>query len=115
MGVVVRDLDDVSIAVQNSRHPVRRITLGSDAVIPVVEWICGILQFDEFEPCVLPRRLIKMPMNADVAFHQSSSSFTYNTMLCGCRASLLSVAASITSGAAGPCPIHRVSAESKRL
>ena len=31
--------------------------------------IGGILQLDGFEPGIFPRRLIKMTVNADVAFH----------------------------------------------
>ena len=70
--VVVRDLLDIAVAIQNSRHPIWRVTFGRDALVPVVERICGVLQLDELEPGVLPGRLIKMSVNTDVAFHQTS-------------------------------------------
>jgi hypothetical protein len=32
--------------------------------------ISGILKFDGFEPGILPRRLVKMAVNANVSFHE---------------------------------------------
>src|SRR5437867_8393928 len=45
-------------------------------LIPVMEWICGILQFYKLEPGVLPWWLVKVTMDADIPVHQSRISFS---------------------------------------
>src|SRR5258708_1601989 len=67
--VVIGDLFDPAPRVQNSRGGVGRVTLRSDALVPIVVGICRFLCLDRLQPWVLPRRLIKMSVNADVAVH----------------------------------------------
>src|SRR6185295_3651220 len=85
-GVVVCNLLDVLVTVQNTRRAVWGITFGSDALVPVMKWISRVLQFDELEPRVLSRRLIKMPVNTNITFHQSRISFSKSNALYGCSA-----------------------------
>jgi hypothetical protein len=67
MGVVIDDLRDAILAIQNPCRRVGRIALGGNAFIPIVKWCGGILNFDGIEPRIFTGRLIKMPVNADIA------------------------------------------------
>ena len=71
--VIVDDARDASVSVEYSGSRIRRITLHGDALVPIVKGIGRILYFDKFQPGILPRRLIKMTMNADVAFHRNGA------------------------------------------
>ena len=73
--VIICNFNDVSVAVQNPRHAVRRVAFGSDALIPVVERISGVLHLNEFEPGVLSRRLVKVAVDTDIAFHSVLNFF----------------------------------------
>ena len=59
-------------AVKDARGGIRRVTLGGDALVPIVIRVGGVLQFDRFQPGILARRLIEMAVNADV-FHSASA------------------------------------------
>src|SRR5205814_1222434 len=76
VGVVISNFLYIAIAIQDSRCSVWRVTFGCNAFVPVMVGVGGVLQFDKLKPCVLPRRLIKVPVNTDVPFHQSSISFS---------------------------------------
>ncbi len=68
-GIVVNDLDDVSLVVEDAGGRVGRITLRRDALVPVVVGVGGILDFHRFQPGVFPRRLIEVTMDAEISFH----------------------------------------------
>ncbi len=65
--VVVQDADDLVLLVLDPRGPVRRITLGRNAVVPVMVRRRRFLQLHRFQPRILARRLVKVAMHADVA------------------------------------------------
>src|SRR5204863_8373475 len=44
--VIVRDLQNLRIAVDDPRHSIRRIAFSSNPFIPVVKWIGRILKFN---------------------------------------------------------------------
>ena len=69
LAVVVDDRDDPALAVQDAGCGVGRIALGGDPRVPVVVWVGRVLQLDRLEPRVFARRLVKMAVDADVAFH----------------------------------------------
>ena len=57
------------------RGGVGRVAFGGDALVPIVIGIGGILQFDGFQPGIFARRLIKMPVNAEITlFHVERGS-----------------------------------------
>ncbi len=66
--VVVHDADDLVLAIDDARGAVGRIAFRGDPFVPVVVGRGRILGLDRFEPGVFSRRLIKMAVNADVAF-----------------------------------------------
>ena len=65
--VVVDDLHDAVVRVENARRCVRLVALGCDPLVPVVVRRGGVLRLHRLEPRVLPRRLVKMSVNADEA------------------------------------------------
>ena len=67
--VIVDDPHDAVLRVEDARDRIRAVTLGGDALIPIVERISGILQFDFFEPGIFARRLIEMTVDANVLHH----------------------------------------------
>ena len=69
LGVVVDEVDDLVLAVQDARDGVRRITFRTDALVPVVVRVGGVLKLDRLKPSIFSRRLVEMAVNADVAFH----------------------------------------------
>ena len=66
--IVVHDANDLVLAVDDARGPVGRIAFGGDPFIPIVVGRGRILGLDGFKPGIFSRRLIKMAVNADVAF-----------------------------------------------
>ena len=50
---------------------VRRVAFCGNPLIPVVVGVGRVLQFDNFQPGILPRRLIEMSVDANVSFHLS--------------------------------------------
>src|SRR5690348_17036456 len=68
-GVVVNDFYDVAFAVEDAGGRIGRITLGGNALVPVMVGIRGILDFHRFQPGVFPRRLIKVAVDAEISFH----------------------------------------------
>src|SRR6185312_12622229 len=104
-GVVVGDFRDLSFTVENARGGIRRVALGSDALVPIVEGISRVLQFDGFKPRILSRRLIKVAMNADISFHAGSGRETSPWVRCRNSCSLLAAGEGpkgITRRAGGP-------------
>src|SRR4029077_1261593 len=71
-GVVIYHAGHALLIVHDAGGRVRGVALGSDALVPIVIGISGVLQFDGFERRVLARRLIKMPMNAYISHRHSS-------------------------------------------
>ena len=59
--------DDLVLVVHDAGGAVGGVALGADALVPVVIGSGGVLRLDRFEPGILARRLVKMPMNADEA------------------------------------------------
>ncbi|MGA9565898.1 MAG: hypothetical protein WBS19_10290 [Candidatus Korobacteraceae bacterium] len=68
-GVIVDDADDAVVRSQNAGGGVGSVTLGSNALVPVVVGVSGVLLLDDFEPRVLARRLIKMTVNTKITVH----------------------------------------------
>jgi hypothetical protein len=69
-GIVIDYIADSLVGVEYSRGGVRGVALGCYALVPVMVGMSRVLNLDLFEPCVFPRRLVKMPVNADVAIHK---------------------------------------------
>src|SRR5919109_1522985 len=69
-GIVVDDLGYAALAVQDPGGGVGRIAFGSDPLVPVVIGIGRILKLDRLQPGILPRWLVEVAMNANVAFHR---------------------------------------------
>ena len=55
------------LIVENARRRVGRVTLGTDALVPIVIGIGGVLKLDSFKGRILPRWLIEMSVNTDVS------------------------------------------------
>ncbi len=66
-GVVVHDADDFVFFIGDAGGAVRGVTLGGDAVVPVVVRGGGVLDLDGFEPGVLAWGLVEMAVDADEA------------------------------------------------
>ncbi len=66
--VVVHDADDLVFFVGDARGAVGGVTLGGDAVVPVVVGGGGVLDFDGFEPGVFAGRLVEVAVDADEAW-----------------------------------------------
>ena len=66
--IIVDDLFDYTLAIKDPGGRVRTITFGSDPFVPIVVRVCGILNFNNFQPCIFPWGLIKMSMNTDILF-----------------------------------------------
>ena len=73
VGVVVDDALDASFIIKNARSRVRRVTLGGNALVPVVEGIGRILHLDGLKPRVLPRGLVKVRVDTDVVPNRDRS------------------------------------------
>src|ERR1700684_1682525 len=71
MRVIVDDLRNFMFVIQDARGAVGRITLAADSFIPVVVGIGGILELDGFKRRVLPGRLIKVSVHADISHEVS--------------------------------------------
>ena len=67
MGVVVEDVEQAPFAVDDTGRTIGGITFGRNALIPIVEWGGRVLGLDLFEPWILARRLIKVPMQTEIA------------------------------------------------
>ena len=65
--VVVHDADDFVLLVGDAGGAVGGVTLGGDAVVPVVVGGGGVLDFDGFEPGVFAGRLVEVAVDADEA------------------------------------------------
>jgi len=68
--VIVDNSSDAVVRTQNARRRVGRVTLGGDALVPVVIGVRGVLHLDDFEPGVLARWLIKMTVNTKISVHK---------------------------------------------
>ena len=65
--VVVHDADDFVLLVGDAGGAVGGVTLGGDAVVPVVVGGGGVLDFYGFEPGVLAGGLVEVAVDADEA------------------------------------------------
>jgi len=65
--VVVDDVRDAPGPVLDARCAVRRVALGGDALVPVVEGVRRVLNLDVLDPRVLARRLVEVAVQADEA------------------------------------------------
>jgi len=66
--IVIENADDLVVLVDDARGAIGRITLGGDAVVPVVPRSGRLLGLDGFQPGVFARRLVKMAVDADGSF-----------------------------------------------
>ncbi len=66
--VVVQDARNLVLAVHHPRRAVGGVALRANALVPVVVGRGRVLGFHCFQPGVLARRLVKVPVNADKAF-----------------------------------------------
>ena len=67
-GVIVDDVDDLLVVVQQAGCGIGGVAFKVDAVVPIVEWGCGVLSFHAFQPGIFTRRLVKMSVDAHVFF-----------------------------------------------
>src|ERR1019366_3462076 len=65
--IVVNDACNAVVRSQDAGSSVGSVTLGGDALIPVMIRIGGFLELDGLEPGIFPGRLIKMTMNTRIA------------------------------------------------
>ena len=65
--VVVHDADDFGLLVGDAGGSVGGVTLGGDAVVPVVVGGGGVLDLDGFQPGVFAGGLVEVAVDADVA------------------------------------------------
>ncbi len=63
--VVVHDALDLIFVVHDSRRAIGRVALRADALVPVVVRRGRVLGLHRFQPGILPRRLVKVTVNAD--------------------------------------------------
>src|ERR1700723_2144333 len=66
--VVVHDADDFVFFIRDAGGAVGSVTLGGDAVVPVMVGSGGVLDFDGLEPGVFALRLVEVAVNADEAW-----------------------------------------------
>ena len=66
-GVVIDDADDLVFRIGDARGAIGGVTLCGDAVVPVMVWGGGVLDFDGLEPGILPGRLIEVAVDAHEA------------------------------------------------
>ena len=74
--VIVHNARDLVLAVHDARRPIGGIALRADALVPVVVGRGRILRLHCLQPGILPRRLVKVTVNADKSFtcgHENSS------------------------------------------
>src|SRR5690606_9634283 len=72
--VVVYDIADDPLCVENPRGGIGRVAFGRDAFVPVVIGMRRILYFNDLQPCVLSRWLVKMAVYTYILL-QGYSSF----------------------------------------
>jgi hypothetical protein len=65
-GVVVDNVNNGPVGAQDARGGVLRVAFGRDPFVPVVERIGRVLNFNGFHPGVFARRLVEVPVDADV-------------------------------------------------
>jgi hypothetical protein len=53
--------------VDEARSAVRPVAFARDALIPVMEGSSGVLNLNRLQPGILPRRLIKMAVDTNIA------------------------------------------------
>jgi hypothetical protein len=63
--IVVDHTMDPAGPVHDPRVGVRGITFGTDALVPIVVRVCGVLHLDRIEPRIFSRRLIEMTVYAE--------------------------------------------------
>jgi len=66
--VIVQQIDDLALAVHEAGTAVWSVTLSADALSPVVEWSCRVLNFDRLQPRIFARRLVKVSVDAQIAW-----------------------------------------------
>ena len=66
--IVVHDAHNLVLVVHDARRAVGRVTLRADALVPIVVGRGRVLRLHRLQPRILPRRLIKMTVNADKSF-----------------------------------------------
>jgi hypothetical protein len=71
--VVVDDIHNPSIRIEDTRGGVGGIAFCSDSFIPIMVGIGGILELHRLKPGVLPRGLVKMPMDTNISVCHGSS------------------------------------------
>ena len=66
LGVGVVNLQQAPLTIDDARRGIGGIAFGRDALISVVEWRGRVLGFELFKPRILPRWLVKMPVNTQI-------------------------------------------------
>src|SRR5438045_9783675 len=110
MGIIVDQLHNAVLGIDDARGGVGRVAFRSDALVPVVIRISRILQFDRFQVGILARRLIEVPVNANVVHGISwEARFAKTTNEYG--PSRNSRCGSDMGAESSPNPLHEPSAE----
>ena len=63
--VIIADFGDPACAVLDAGGCIRFVTFERNALVPIVIRPRSLLLLNHFEPCIFPRRLIKMAVNTD--------------------------------------------------
>src|SRR5262245_36945924 len=69
-GIVIDNSHNPVSTIENARGGIGGITLGGDAFVPVMIRLRRVLQFDSFQPWILPRWLVEVTVYADIALHR---------------------------------------------
>jgi len=69
--IVVDNIDNAAASAKKAGSGVRGITFRIDPLVPVMVGTGRIIDFHFFQPGIFPRRLVKMAVNANEAFHLS--------------------------------------------
>ena len=69
---IIDNTGDSIVTVEDAGCGIGSVALRRDPFVPVVVRIGRVLDLDGFQPGILPRRLIKMTVNANVQFHETA-------------------------------------------
>jgi len=72
--IVVDDVLDDALSIEDAGRRVGRVAFSRNALVPIVIGMGRILDFNYFKPRILPRRLVEMPVYANMFLQGSIGS-----------------------------------------